>query len=62
MKISDIFKGSNLIALLTAIVICAFLKVLGIPMILLVVIAFALGCNNKNVADWVQENVINRLK
>lgn len=60
MKISDLFKGSYLIAMLTAVVICGFLKVLGIPMILLVIVAFALGCNNKNVADWVQEHVIDR--
>lgn len=62
MKFTDIFKGGNLIALIGAIVVCLALSLIGIPWIFVVVVAFALGCNNKNFAEWIQINVIDKMK
>lgn len=62
MNISDIFKGKNLIALIAAIVVCTILFMFGMPKIVIIVVAFALGCNNKNFAEWVETKILVPLK
>lgn len=58
MNFSDIFKGKNLIALVAAVVVCVLLSIFGIPNIAIYVVMFALGCNHKNFAQWVEEKII----
>lgn len=62
MNFWDIFKGKNLIALISAIVICIILCILNIPNIFIYVITFALGMNHKNFAEWVEVKIITPLK
>lgn len=57
MNFTDIFKGKNLVALIAA-VIGVLLSVFGVPKIAIYVVMFALGCNNKNFAQWVEEKII----
>lgn len=57
MNFTDIFKGKNLIALIAAVIVCVLLSVFGIPKIIIYIVMFALGCNNKNFAEWVEEKV-----
>lgn len=61
MNFSDIFKGKNLIALISAIIVCIILVLFGIPSIIIYVVAFALGCNNKNFAQWVEDKILNKI-
>lgn len=49
------FKGKNLVALIAAVIVCVLLSVFGAPKIAIYVVMFALGCNNKNFAQWVEE-------
>ena len=58
MNFTDIFKGKNLIALIAAVVVCVLLSAFGVPKIAIYVVMFALGCNNKNFAQWVEEKII----
>lgn len=62
MNFTDIFKGKNLIALIAAVVVCIVLTIFGIPKIAIYIVAFALGCNNRNFAQWVEDKIINPLK
>ena len=55
MNFTDIFKGKNLVA---AVIVCVLLSVFGVPKIAIYVAMFALGCNNKNFAQWVKEKII----
>lgn len=55
MNFTDIFKGKNLVALIAAVIVCVLLSVFGAPKIAIYVVVFALGCNNKNFAQWVEE-------
>lgn len=52
MNFTDIFKGKNLVALIAAVIVCVLLSVFGVPKIAIYVVMFALGCNNKNFAQW----------
>ena len=58
MNFTDIFKGKNLVALIAAVIVCVLLSVFGVPKIAIYVVMFALGCNNKNFAQWVEEKII----
>lgn len=58
MNFTDIFKGKNLVALIAAVIVCVLLSVFGVPKIAIYVAMFALGCNNKNFAQWVEEKII----
>nr|DAK03621.1 MAG TPA: hypothetical protein [Bacteriophage sp.] len=58
MNFTDIFKGKNLIALIAAIIVCVLLSVFGVPKIAIYVVMFALGCNNKNFAEWVENKIL----
>lgn len=58
MNFTDIFKGKNLVALIAAVIVCVLLSVFGVPKIAIYVVMFALGCNNKNFAQWVGEKII----
>lgn len=58
MNFTDIFKGENLIALIAAVVICVLLSVFGVPKIAIYVVMFALGCNHKNFAQWIEDEII----
>lgn len=58
MNFTDIFKGKNLVALIATVIVCVLLSVLGVPKIAIYVVMFALGCNNKNFAQWVEEKII----
>ena len=58
MNFTDIFKGKNLVALIAAVIVCVLLSVLGVPKIAIYVVMLALGCNNKNFAQWVEEKII----
>ena len=58
MNFTDIFKGKNLIALIAAVVVCVLLSAFGVPKIAIYVVMFALGCNNKNFAQWVEDKII----
>lgn len=58
MNFTDIFKGKNLAALIAAVIVCVLLSVFGVPKIAIYVVMFALGCNNKNFAQWVEEKII----
>lgn len=58
MNFTDIFKGKNLVALIAAVIMCVLLSVFGVPKIAIYVAMFALGCNNKNFAQWVEEKII----
>lgn len=58
MNFTDIFKGKNLVALIAAVIVCVLLSVFGAPKIAIYVVVFALGCNNKNFAQWVEEKII----
>jgi hypothetical protein len=58
MNFTDIFKGKNLVALIAVVIVCVLLSVFGVPKIAIYVVMFALGCNNKNFAQWVEEKII----
>lgn len=58
MNFTDIFKGKNLVALIAAVIVCVLLSVFGLPKIAIYVVMFALGCNNKNFAQWVEDKII----
>lgn len=58
MNFTDIFKGKNLVALIAAVIVCVLLSVFGAPKMAIYVVMFALGCNNKNFAQWVEEKII----
>ena len=58
MNFTDIFKGKNLIALIAAVVTCVLLSAFGVPKIAIYVVMFALGCNHKNFAQWVEDKII----
>lgn len=58
MNFTDIFKGKNLIALIAAVIICVLLSVFGVPKIAIYVVMFALGCNNRNFAEWVEAKIL----
>ena len=62
MNFADIFQGKNLIALITAIIICVLLSIFGVPSLFIYIVMFAMGCNNKNLAEWVEEKIINPLR
>lgn len=62
MNFTDIFKGKNLIALIAAVVICVLLSVFGVPKIAIYVVMFALGCNNRNFAEWVETKILTPLR
>ena len=62
MNFTDIFKGKNLIALIAAVVVCVLLSAFGVPKIAIKVVMFALGCNNKNFAQWVKDKIIIQIK
>lgn len=62
MNFTDIFKGKNLIALIAAVIICVLLSVFGVPKVAIYVVMFALGCNNKNFAQWVEDKNTYSLK
>lgn len=55
MNFTDIFKGKNLIALIAAVIICVLLSIFGVPKIAIYVVMFALGCNNRNFAEFIQK-------
>lgn len=58
MNFTDIFEGKNLVALIAAVIVCVLLSVFGVPKIAIYVVMFALGCNNKNFAQCVEEKII----
>lgn len=58
MNFTDIFKDKNLIALIAAVIVCVLLSVFGVPKIAIYVVMFALGCNNKNFAEWVENKIL----
>lgn len=58
MNFTDTFKGKNLVALIATVIVCVLLSVFGVPKIAIYVVMFALGCNNKNFAQWVEEKII----
>lgn len=62
MNFADIFKGKNLVALIAAVVVCFVLYLFGIPKIAIIVVAFALGCNNKNFAQWVEDKILSKFR
>ena len=62
MNFTDIFKGMNLIALIAAVIICVLFSVFGVTKVAIYVVMFALGCNNKNFAQWVEDKVLTPLK
>lgn len=62
MNFTDIFKGKNLIALIAAVVICILLSMFSVPKIAIYVVMFALGCNHKNFAQWVEDKILTPLK
>lgn len=62
MNFTDIFKGKNLIALVAAVIVCLVLSWFHIWNIVIYVIMFALGCNNKNFAQWVEDKIINPIE
>lgn len=62
MNFTDIFKGSNLVALVAAAIVCVLLSMFNVPSIFIYVVAFALGCNNKNFAQWVEDKILRKLR
>lgn len=60
MNFTDIFKGKSLIAICAALIVCIALRLCGVPSIFIYVIMYALGCNYKNFADWVQETILDK--
>lgn len=62
MNFTDIFKGKNLIALISSIIICILLSACGIPRVVIYIIMFALGCNHKNFAQWVEDKILTHLR
>lgn len=62
MNFTDIFKGKNLIALIAAVIICILLSVFGVSKIAIYVVMFALGCNNRNFAEWVETKILTPLR
>lgn len=62
MNFTDIFKGKNLIALIAAVIICVLLSIFGVPKIAIYIVMFALGCNNRNFAEWVERKILTPLK
>lgn len=62
MNFTDIFKGSYLVALIGAVIVCAVLTLFGVPAIAVYVVMFALGCNNKNFAEWIEDRVLSKLR
>lgn len=57
MNFTDIFKGKNLTALVAAVVVCILLSMLEVPKVAIFIVMFALGCNNKNFAQWVEDKI-----
>lgn len=62
MNFTDIFKGKNLIALVAAVIVCIVLELFHVWGIIIYVVMFALGCNNKNFAQWVEDKILNPIK
>lgn len=62
MNFTDIFKGKKLIALIAATVICIVLSWFNVWNIVIYIVMFALGCNSKNFAQWVEDTIIIPIK
>lgn len=62
MNLGDAFKGRNLIAFIGAVVLFVLCIIFGIPKIFALIVGYLCGVYHKTFADWIQINILDRIK